>query len=451
MAFDGSRIFRVLYYLSQEPASFMLAQDAFPSIDRCLTQLRDVSESLSFYKDMVTSTEDTEVAASYVTLIGSAEALLSRTDEIMPVLQELANRAVVFWYCCPMDQSATSSKEYNQRWVDYKGGAPIGPEHTALMVLFKTACLAAVDLLFADLLVKLKADEAEDERQLRSLPTEGSSKLLHTHSIMCDLQTTRNQNTFVSSCMFPVTHYHVVDPAFGRLLGYSIPKLLSIPIFELGVNNMALDIIMKGLNNNEGPLTSTLIYRTASGDLVTVHWDICATPVNGSFTGIGTNISKEIEISKHQQSGNIQRMLRQWLHSIRNASFEQQAVVLRDEITVLRGAMRDAGEHHAAFDSITSGLNTLIHTAKTSVGLIDQALETKGLIHLMSVGDFLNNLSNFPRNFAISEGIGSIPIKIDMYLDGVCVLPTAVSDLFVRCDVVSVQAFVDNLISNAVR
>lgn len=42
------------------------------------------------------------------------------------------------------------------------------------------------------------------------------------------------------------------------------------------------------------------------------------------------------------------------------------------------------------------------------VGLINQALDTKGLVQLVSVTDFLNSLSSFPINFASSEGIGEL-------------------------------------------
>jgi hypothetical protein len=455
MAFDGARIFRVLYYLSEEPVSFILAQDAFLAIDQCMTQLRELPATIAGFKNITScnaeETTDIVSLASYVHLVTQAEALQSKSDEVGKVLEELASRAVGFWFCCPADHSTSSSVEYNKRWVQHKDGVVIEPVYLALMVEFKAACLAAVHLLFSDLLVQVKGEEEEHERQLRSLSDGGASRLAHFQPVLCDYQTLRTQNSFVVSCVFPTTHYHVVSPSFASMLGFSIPKILSTPIADLTVNNMELDSVVKGLNSQNDPKTSVLIYRSSVRELITVNWEICSSPINGAFTAIGTNISNVIDISKQQQSGSIQRMLRQWLHSIRNASFEQQAVLLRDEIAVLRDSIRDSCDYHAAFESITTGLNTLIHTAKTSVGLIDQALETKGLIHLMSVGDFLNNISNFPINFSISEGIGSMPIKVNIYLEGEIVLPATVSDLFIRCDVVSIQAFVDNLISNAVR
>ena len=100
------------------------------------------------------------------------------------------------------------------------------------------------------------------------------------------------------------------------------------------------------------------------------------------------------------------------------------------------------------FNSIADGLKTLIHTAKISIGLINQALDTKGLgkmiagksdllmqcdyclflkylyvVQLVSATDFLNNLSGFPANFAKSEGLDEMPIKCIFRMNGVRVVP----------------------------
>jgi hypothetical protein len=71
----------------------------------------------------------------------------------------------------------------------------------------------------------------------------------------------------------------------------------------------------------------------------------------------------------------------------------------------------------------------------------------------MSVADFANSLMKFPHNFAESEGIkGGIPVKFQVYFNyqKVHVL-SRLDALMVKCDVICLQAFVDNVLSNAVR
>jgi hypothetical protein len=57
----------------------------------------------------------------------------------------------------------------------------------------------------------------------------------------------------------------------------------------------------------------------------------------------------------------------------------------------------------------------------------------------------------FPQNFAESEGIRSMPVRFMILLDK---RPTSLSQLegfVVKCDIIAIQAFVDNVLSNAVR
>jgi hypothetical protein len=191
-------------------------------------------------------------------------------------------------------------------------------------------------------------------------------------------------------------------------------------------------------------------YRTAKRDIVAVHWEVCTQPLGLAQYAVGFEITEELEKSQSRQVGNLQKMLRQWLHSIRNASFEQQALVLLEEIRNLQSTL-ETDAHNAQIGNIVDGLKMLIHTAKTSVGLIDQALDTKGLVQQMSVADFVSNLTKFPHNFAETEGIGTIYVKLDVFFNDRKAVVADLERLFVKCDVIGLQALVDHVLSDAVR
>jgi hypothetical protein len=129
------------------------------------------------------------------------------------------------------------------------------------------------------------------------------------------------------------------------------------------------------------------VTRSAVG----VHWEITTTPIDGVHYARGVDITQEIEASRLKQAVSIQKMLRQWLHSIRNASFEQQARVSLEEVQELEMKIGgEGGAYDNEFKSIYDCVRLLRHTARTSVGLIDHhALDTKGLSQHMCVQTLL--------------------------------------------------------------
>ena len=121
-----------------------------------------------------------------------------------------------------------------------------------------------------------------------------------------------------------------------------------------------------------------------------------------------------------------------------------------DEIKALKSTI-SSPQYDPMFQNIFESLNMLVHTSRVSVGLIDQALESKGLFQTMAVVDFVNNISKLPANFAQSEGIAAIYVRCEIYFNSHKVTAAELDKLFVKCDVTNIQIFIDNILSNAVR
>jgi signal transduction histidine kinase len=259
-------------------------------------------------------------------------------------------------------------------------------------------------------------------------------------------------NALYVGVRFPMTHFCMVDPQLSSLIGYSIFRMFAQPVRQFDVNNRESETILSTLRSTatSKPSVAIILYRSCTCDVIVVHWEITMKEVNRGFYAVGVDVTQEIEASKAKQATNIQKILRQWLHSIRNASFEQQARLILDEVNDLEQKLHTTS-FESEFKSIKESLTMLIHTTKTSVGLIDQALDSNGMMHQMSVLDFANNFAAFPHNFAQAEGLGMIYCDNRFLLNGGDVEPSAYSDLYVKGDILSIQSVLDNILSNAVR
>ena len=170
-----------------------------------------------------------------------------------------------------------------------------------------------------------------------------------------------------------------------------------------------------------------------------------------SSTAYGMDITTEVVNTRSDQGENMQRILRQWLHSIRNASFQQQAQLIEEDVLKLQAQLGHDPKLQSEFQGVLSGLSTLIYTTKASVGLIDQALYSKGLMSCTCVGDFVNALVTFAPNFARSEKMNGIDCDVKVYLNQVQAFPDDLRHLFVGSDMLRLQNMIDNIFSNAIR
>lgn len=309
-----------------------------------------------------------------------------------------------------------------------------------------------VETNFHDLLDLLSSEERLENTNVSNVSNE-KTHFLNDLPLCYHHQFNQQCNYFMQSVSYPMTHYNIVDPKFAKLVGYSLARLFAFPLLHFVVNTKDTDTTTKylasrGTTNKEQ--FTIRFYRAANHAIIAVRLEISSCMLNGAFYAICIDITAEIEATRVKQSLNIQKMLRQWLHSIRNASFEQQAKLILDEVVELEVKIGD-NAYAEDFKSIRDSVKMLMHSAKTSVGLIDQALESKGLSQQMSVGDFMNTMKSFPHNFASSEGIGEIFTSFAVTRNNHPAEVGDFSSVFVSGDVMSIQSVVDNIVSNAVR
>jgi signal transduction histidine kinase len=464
--FDRDRLFRVLYYLSIEENPFLIAQDGYETLRSCINQIKDVDLAISemeernelIDKEIIADPEGKEVNTfqhernQITTCLEKLFEVRQSIELWSSFLTPLLNEAQEFWFCCPVDHTRCvgENKSPMDKWRHFKDHN-ISPEILSRIQEFQHHCGVLIRQHFQDLLTILDEEIQQEQAGLRLL-TNRHARFLNSLPLGLVPEFDRINQSFIGAARFPVTHYHQVDPHFATLLGFSIARIFTFPLLSFGVNTRETDAIAKQLASvsKSKPTVAILFYRTVTRQVVGVHWEIVSGTLDDTHYARGVDITQEIEASRLKQTVSIQKMLRQWLHSIRNASFEQQARVILEEVQELEKKL-ETNEFNAEFESIYECVKLLMHTARTSVGLIDQALETRGLTQHMCVSDFVSNITSFPHHFAQSEGIPAIYTRYRFLLNGNPAAPQDYSSFFVTGDIISLQSIVDNIISNAVR
>ena len=338
-------------------------------------------------------------------------------------------------------------------WRRYRNDSNIHPDLKQKISSFREACASLMRTQYPEQLAELQKEETAEE-ELRELVQQRRRPCRFANTMPLHLMQEFEpiQKSFVCSSRFPITHYHTVAPEFATRIGFSSARLLAAPLVSFGVNTKDVDEVTNQLasNSQSKPTIATLFYRTVTREVLCVHWEISSSALDNMHISRGIDLTNEIEASRLRQTVSIQKMLRQWLHSIRNASFEQQATIILEEVKALQDKVATS-DFDAEFRSIRDCIKLLMHTAKTSVGLIDQALDARGFSQHMCAGDFVNNIISFPHHFAQSEGLAAIYTKFDFVLNGAPAQPQDFLGMFVSGEVVSIQSVVDNVISNAVR
>lgn len=458
---DRARLFRVLYYLTHEQSLQILAQDGFVVLRQCLAQLSDLDVAIAdFKKKAVAAGPEKESEYMCEERIAKLEEMKSPCPELLGDLNQLQEEAKHFWLCAPLDDSHKSGSVASNRWKHFVDGQEPLPRDTVLALqTFRTRLSAILDLHFTDLLHQLREEQMIEEAQLTGLEC-GNVDLVNCIPIAWKQRLGVSTHVYIVSCRFPASHFQHADARFAQLLGCSVARLLAWPLVEMVIENNSLsehvsDLFDKGVKAAEATKRVTLSYRTSRRTLRTIQWECCSETIDGCFPGLGVDITDELDAFKENNSASTQKMLRQWLHSIRNASFEQQAAILLDELQELRISVGENPHLESRFDNLSEGLTMLMKTAKRSVGLIDHALDTKGFIQLLPVHDFIENLATFPSvNGAASTlpaGIHRTKLEVTCLLNEIRVIPEDVSGLFVKCDVLNIQAFINKLIISCAR
>lgn len=347
---------------------------------------------------------------------------------------------------------------------------------------FQKHCETIIRSHFAEFLTLLEEEITEDQTHFQHFSTHSTSCRLANQVPLYIGRHFENLNqSFLLSFQFPATHFHHVDVKFAQLLGYSVARLLAEPIITFGLNTKETEALLKQITlsppppqrfshrslSSDSPATpaniARLFYRKVTREIVGVHWEIASSPLSGVYYARGVDITTELEVSKDKQTDQVQRMLKLWLHNLRNASFEQQALVIKSEVQELEqkiktkySACGSADEekclHEESFQNIYDCVKLLLHSTKISVGLITQALNTKGLSQHLCVADFIQSIQSICDSYCLTYGVESVmKIAYEYQIDRKYAEISDFSTLYMIGEISMIQAVLDHIISNAIR
>ena len=462
--FDKERLFRILYWLSCEEDVFMGAQDSYIICGSILDQLSNLGGVIDEYEEKIRSFHSEAEGKEEVSEVGMYRGAVEKLKEIHgeaeawePIISELQEEAEKFWIPASVDVEKCKPDQLsrNKAWRVHKSGDgnAVTDETKKLFESFQQHCLKVVSDKFPDYLEKLKREMEEADRADSLLPKQ--SFLLADSlplSSYRDIEASTNAYTVVIK--FPVSHFYSPSKSLCRCLGFTFARLITFSFYQFIVNtaetNFVVDsLVTKGAQNTNATI---IFYRCADREISCVRWEICDKLIEGGYGAMGMNITSEMNVMRSNQGETMQKILRQWLHSIRNASFEQQALLIEEDVRNLQTKMGQTSNlYQSEIANILSGLKTLIYTSKASVGLIDQALQCKGITSSTCLADFANAFLLFAPNFAKSEQVSISKCACTITLNQVACSPEDLKHMYVGADLVTLQTMIDNIYSNAIR
>ena len=462
--FDKERLFRILYWLSCEEDVFMGAQDSYIICGSILDQLSNLGGVIDEYEEKIRifhseaeGKEESPEVGMYRGAVVKLEEMLSEAEAWEPIISELQEEAEKFWIPASVDVEKCKPEQLsrNKAWRVHKSGDgnAVTDESKKLFESFQQRCLKVVSDMFPDYLEKLKREMEEAERA-ESSRVKQEFLLADSLPLSSYRDIEASSNVYSVMTKFPLSHFFLPSKTLCRGLGYSFARLIAISFYQFIVNTAETNAVVescinKGLKN----ANSTIIfYRCADRELSCVHWEICDKLIEGGYGAMGMDITSEMDVMRSNQGETMQKILRQWLHSIRNASFEQQALLIEEDVRNLQIKMGQTSNlYQSEITNILSGLKTLIYTSKASVGLIDQALQCKGIISSTCLTDFANAFLLFAPNFAKSEQVSISKCACTITLNQVACSPEDLKHMYVGADLVTLQTMIDNIYSNAIR
>ena len=462
--FDKERLFRILYWLSCEEDVFMGAQDSYIICGSILDQLSTLGGVIDEYEEKIRSfhseaegKEEVSEVGMYRGAVEKLTEMLSEAEAWEPIISELQEEAEKFWIPASVDVEKCKPDQLsrNKVWRAHKSGDgnAVTDESKKLFETFQQRCLKVVSDKFPDYLERLKRELEEAENVEKSLLKQ-EFRLSNVFPLLSHRDMELSTKVYTLLTNFPITHLYLPSKSLCYGLGYSFPRLLTVPFQHFIVNTAETNFVVnsvidKGLENTGKTI---IFYRCADREISCAHWEVCEKPIDGLYAGMGIDITSEMNAMRSNQGETMQKILRQWLHSIRNASFEQQALLIEEDVRNLQAKMGQTSNlYQSEIANILSGLKTLIYTSKASVGLIDQALQCKGIISSTCLTDFANAFLLFAPNFAKSEQVSISKCACTITLNQAPCSPEDLKHMYVGADLVTLQTMIDNIYSNAIR
>lgn len=511
---NTNHLFRILISLSNEKDYFLLAQDSYPVLDSCVSQMKHLEHTI----DGLEAALQKKLFKIHDKSLGSIKELYNTKEDLVVSFELLKEEALQFWHCCPFDRVKyrnECTERAVQLWNQRFENKAIDASSKEVADAFRDHLKSVVEMKFPLQLAQLKIEEEQERRMkelLNSLP-ENHLQLDVSSKHHFDLAS-QSRGSFVMTSMFPWQHFTTFDSNFAGLIGMSRARLMCQPMREFISNpiqlNEELCFSSAGLTMGQLPTLSKSIttYQTASCKLLHVQWQQSGDVTGGMRISRGFDVTDVVDSIQTGYASATREMLRDWLHGIRNASFEQQAELILADIhhlqSIVKGEAPESGEmqHHineavvnrstnaheddvipsmAVDDSIkhaplavpnhtrdshklndlthrvhqqseilARGMRTFMHAASSTLGMIDQAMADDCKSEQTSLERLINHLRAAPLSLAMREGYASIDLTFVCIINGEEKQPCSENGL-VAGEIMQLQAILKELMLVAVR
>ena len=385
-----------------------MAQDAFMTLRSCLKQFDDLDYEIERF---ATLNEDGEHIGRFNATIASLEKLRSMVPTIHSSLATLMELSESFWLCAPVDRTSTTRLSALQRWRIFQNGCIKDKELRLRIVEFREKCLLILKEMFPDLMEELLKEErtqADMTSAIRVKPFRFANIL--PYGVVQDLR--NNILMYFASVSTVHPHFSSVDPRFADLLGFTVARMIIEKrkcFHKLQPSAFMKNMLDGALNQHE--TAPIMFYRTSFDTTVVIQWQFSSAFLEDTVVGFGMNMTRDMELYKTKQVEKKQRVLRQWLHSIRNASFEQQAADILEALTVVEKDI-PPDDFTSDFAGLYDSIQLLISSAGATVDLIDQALDPRGQLQSAPFSDIVASATQYPGEFAQINNYGPISVKV---------------------------------------
>jgi hypothetical protein len=444
---DVYRVFRMLLHLHREENDFLLAQDAFVTLRSCLNQLDAIVSEIDRYGAM---NKEHHRIGRFNATIAALEILRSILPDICGPLTVLMELSESFWLCAPVDRTSTTSISALRRWQIYQNGC-IKDEVLRLQILdFRRRCLDLMKNLFPDLMEELIAEERNQigmTSDIRQKPFRFANKL--PYGVVQDIR--NSILVYFASVSRDHPHFCSVDPRFAYLLGFTVARMImeNRSCFHMLPPTNFIKSMLSGVLNQE-ETAPIVFYRTSYDTAVVIQWQFSSTSQDEILAGFGMNMTRDVDLFKAKQVQNKQRVLRQWLHSIRNASFEQQAADILEALTLMEKDI-PTGDFSSEFASLYDSIKLLISSAGSTVDLIDQALDSRGQLQSSPFSHIVAKATRYPEEFAQSNNYGPIMTKAFLTFNSNPISGADFPEFIISYQIDNLMRLLEGLLENGIR
>jgi len=437
----------------------LVAQDAVAVIKSLLDQIEDLPSLVDEYAAKAiflegSSTNEYDYHHEVPLLkrtVNSLKLFIKDSPIMKPILHDLLDKAKEFWFCGPVDNDKTSRKSIEKWRIYQENRDEIPPEVVQLIESFKQDCTEVLTQYFTESLVELEMEESVEESAQATL-CDTHFKYATYMPIGLRVPFEKSTNSFVSIMDYPLTHFSVVDTKLAKLLGYSMARMLAMPCVSFIVNTCAYNaMVSDDAIHSQNPAATIMYYRSMKRQVIAIFWETSV--LEDHYMARGVDITTLLDATKANETANTDKMLRQWLHSIRNASFKQQAEILQEDIAVIKSKVCiGPSDLTDRFKKVEEGLRTLVYTTNATVGLLDQAMESK-MEKCTSVHDFVEAVQVAGKRFVSRDGriFTDAMNMFELYLDGNRSPLSSLGGIYVKGDMFDLKGMIDELYSNAVK